>query len=175
VYGASVLLEALQILRDGGTKEVFFIGSLYARDLPIGTLVTPSKAIDQAGIVLLDDPRAVEIRAGASEVRRLRSALNEANLRYREMEVVSVPAVLHDIAHIREFLSERTEAGVEMEVSTFYHFARKLELQAYALLYVSDNENYDVISEAEVVQRAKRRGMRQATRVAVKLLGGDRA
>ncbi len=175
VYGASVMLETLQILRDGGTREAFFIGSVYARDLPVGTLVIPSKAIDQAGVVLLDNPNVTEIRADASEVKWLRSALHEANLQYREMEVVSVPAVLHGIARIRQLLAERTEAGVEMEVSTFYHFARKLKLRATALLYVSDNETHDLISDAEVVQHARRRGMRQATRVAVNFLGGHPA
>ncbi len=172
VYGAAVTLEVLRLLQDGGTREAFFVGSMYARDLPVGTLVLPTKAIDQAGVVALDDPRETGVPASPTALDRLRKALKRANLSYEEREVVSVPSVLHDIGRVNDLLDEKGGTGVEMEVSTFYYFARKLGLRGYALLYVSDNDTHDVISRADIVRRAKRQGMREATQVAARILGG---
>ncbi len=170
VYGASITLEVLRLLEDGRAEEVVFVGSVYVPDLPVGTLVVPRAAVDQAGIASLDAPGVTTISADPTAVSRLRKALHEAGLLYVEREVVSVPSVLHAIPRVNEVLAKRRGSGVEMEVSTLYHFAPKLGLRAYALLYVSDNEERDIISRAEDVRKARRWGMREAVRVAQKVL-----
>lgn len=63
VYGAVMTLEVIRLLKDGGVKRVFFIGSLGGKELPVGTLVLPKKVVDKTGFVALDSPnkQVVEI------------------------------------------------------------------------------------------------------------------
>ncbi|MEM3390082.1 MAG: hypothetical protein QW491_11830 [Thermoproteota archaeon] len=56
VYGAAVTLEVIRLLKDGGVKRVFFIGSLGCKELPVGTLVLPTKIVDKTGFVAADIP-----------------------------------------------------------------------------------------------------------------------
>jgi hypothetical protein len=63
-YGAAMTLEIIRLLKDGGVKKVFFIGSLGGKELPVGTLVLPTKVVDKTGFVAADSPnkRIVEQR-----------------------------------------------------------------------------------------------------------------
>lgn len=51
VYGASMILEIIQLLKEGETKRVFLIGSLGGKDLPVGTLVLPQKQSIRQGLL----------------------------------------------------------------------------------------------------------------------------
>ncbi len=63
--------------------------------------------------------------------------------------------------------------GVEMEVSTFYHFSKRLGLWSYALLYVSDNPRYRVISKAREVRAARMKALKMMTGVALNIPAND--
>jgi len=172
VYGGAVTLEVLNVLKDGGTETVFFIGSMYAKRLPVGALVIPVLVTDYAGLVRVDTPRKVIVKPDGDSIDAVRSALEASELPYEEAKVASVPCVLHDVARVRKLVADGKDiAGVEMEVSTFYHFSRKLGLRGHALLYVSDNPMYGVISGAKAVWRARKESLQTATRVALKVLG----
>jgi len=171
VYGASMMLEVLHHIRDGGVKRVFFIGSMFAKKLPVGTLVLPTEALDKAGIVSIDSPGNTMPQAGRDSLRETSLSLKRHNLLFKEARIVSVPCVIHGIESIHEFVRKRDDiAGVEMELSTYFHFSRKLRLRSYALIYVSDNQRYDVISSARAVREVRRKALKYITKVAQELL-----
>jgi len=171
VYGGSVTLELLRLLKDGDVKRVFFVGSLGAKDLPIGTIVMPSKVIDRAGPVLVDTHPNEIVRPDNGSLARLRRALQSLGISHVEGTIASVPCVLHNIPKVKKFIEQdSTILGVELETSTFYHYSRKDGFENYALLYVSDNEQHSVISRAKNVREARRNALRSITNVALELL-----
>lgn len=173
VYGGSIVLELLQLLKDGGCTRAFFIGSMYAKDLPIGRLVIPVQVVDMAGPPTIDDSRKDVIELD-SEIRSgIKKAMDKKGLAYGEHKIVSVPAVLHGIDHVNKLVAEGKDiAGVEMETSTFIHFSSKLGLKGYPLLHVSDNEKRGLISKARMVWKARKRALRASTDIALEVLDG---
>lgn len=171
VYGGSMTLELLRLLRDGGVKRVCFVGSLGAKDLPIGRIVLPSKVIDRAGPVLADDPSSEIITPDEGSLTRLRRALQDLRISHVEGTITSVPCVLHNIPGVKRFVEQDPAIlGVELEISTFYYYSKKDGLENYALLYVSDNEKHSIISRAKNVREARRNALRSITNVALELL-----
>jgi len=171
VYGAALTLEVLHLLKDGGVKKVFFIGSLFAKNVPVGTPVLPVKVVDKAGIVLMDDQTKDEVELNKTPATRIRSAFNHADQPYVEAKIASVPCVLHAINSVKQFLRNNTDVvGVELETSTFLHFSKKLHMTSYAVLYVSDTEHVSLISGAKTVRKARRKALREITKIAFELL-----
>ena len=171
VYGGSIALEVLQLLREGGCTRAFFIGSMYAKDLPIGRLVIPALVVDMAGPPTIDDSRKRVIKLDPDIRSRIRENLEAREMAYVECKIVSVPAVLHGIDHVLKLVAEdESIGGVEMETSTFNHFSSKLGLKGYPLLHVSDNEKYGVICRAKSVWDARRRALRESTDIALEVL-----
>ncbi len=179
VYGAATTFEIIQLLKDGGCKKVFFIGSLGGKDLPVGTLVLPTKVIDKTGFVWVDEPDKQIVEPEGRSLERLRKVLKDMGQDYVEGTIVSVPCVLHNIDHVRKFVEEEADViGVELETSTFLHYTQKEGLESYALLYISDNKKHDIISKAKSVQEARKKSLRNITEVAMRVLnpsgGGQR-
>jgi len=171
VYGASMILEIVQLLKEGETKRVFFIGSLGGKDLPVGTLILPTKIVDKTGFVSLDTPGKLIAEPEEHHVNRLREILKSQGQAYEEGEIASVPCVLHGIELIKDFVEQDPRIlGVECEMSTFFHYARKASLESYALLYVSDNRKHDVISGSKGLWEARRRALTTITRIATEVL-----
>jgi len=171
VYGGSMTLELLRLLRDGGVKRVFFVGSLGAKDLPIGTIVLPSKVIDRAGPVLVDDPSNEIVEPDGNCFRRLREALHDLGVDHVDGTITSVPCVLHNLPEVKRLVEQDpTVLGVELEMSTFYYYSKRDGLENYALLYVSDNEQHSIISRAKNVREARRNALRTITCVALELM-----
>lgn len=171
VYGASMTLEVLHLLKDGGVRKVFFIGSMFAKRIPIGKLVLPTEIVDKAGIVLVHDPARSVVAPSRSSLKSLKSGLKRLNQPFEEAKIVSVPCVLHGIKSVAEFIENNESIeGVELEASTFLHFSKKLHMTSYAILYVSDNKRVDVISSAKIVRETRRKALRNITKVALDLL-----
>jgi purine-nucleoside phosphorylase len=171
VYGAAMLLEMLYLLNDGGVKSVFFVGSAGAKSLDVGTIVLPTEVVDRAGVVQVDTRGSDVVTPPRTESESIEEALVGMGWGYAKTKVVSVPAVLHGIGHVTEYVRSREDAEiVEMELSTFYHFAKKIGLKAYALTYVSDNKKHSIASEEKSVQLARRKALLRITKVAQAVL-----
>ena len=81
---------------------------------------------------------------------------------------MSVPCVLHEIKHLRKMFEDRDDIlGVEMELASYIYYARKLGIKAFALLYISDNKYYDVISRREEAVKARKRALNTITKIAL--------
>ncbi len=157
VYGGVATMELLQCLKDGGARTVVFVGSMGAKKLPIGTIVLPAAVVDRAGIVSLDDPNHSITHADPVAVKTMRLVLKANGIRYEEATIVSVPSVLHGVESILSFVKGRHDvAGVELELSTLYHFAKKLGIRAYALVYVYDNAQHSIIDRPESLEKVRR-------------------
>lgn len=136
VYGAAMILEVIQLLKEGGAKKIFLIDALGGKDLPIGTLVLPTRIFDETGFVSADEPNKKIVKPQEESIKRMKKVLNNLGQAYIEGEIVSVPCVLHNINHIKRSVEENTNIiGVELDTSTFYHYTVKENLESYALLY----------------------------------------
>jgi purine-nucleoside phosphorylase len=174
LLGAASTIELLQCLKDGGTKDVVFVGSMGAKSLPIGTIVLPTAVIDKAGIVSLDEPARFTISADSRSLTVLRRLLRANRVQHVEATIVSVPSVFHGMQSITTFVRERPEVdGVEMELSTLYHFASKLGISAYAIVYVYDNMKHDIMHRSKLVDETRRRAFQTTQRIALKVLQTD--
>jgi purine-nucleoside phosphorylase len=171
VYGAAMMLEVLNLLSDGGVKSVFFVGSAGARSLDVGTIVVPTEVVDRAGVVQVATSGKDVVRPPEAESESVEKALMEKSWGFAKRRVVSVPAVLHGIDHIMNYMQAREDSEIhEMELSTFYHFAKKIGLHAYALIYVSDNEKHSIASAEMKTSLARREALLRITKIAQSVL-----
>ena len=171
IYGAAMMLETVQLLREGGVESMFMTGSMYAKKLPVGAIVIPTEIEDRAGIVGIDNPSAVHATPDEKMLVAMREELANRKISYTEGRVSSVPAVLHGIQHVDEHIKHSTEIiGQEMEGSTFLHFTRKHGLKAAALFYVSDNDRHSIISGMKGVVEARRAALKATADVAAAVL-----
>jgi len=171
LLGAASTLELLRCLKDGGTKDVVFIGSMGAKSLSIGTIVLPIAVIDKAGVVYLDEPAKSTIKANPRSLALLRRVLRANRVEYVEATIVSVPSVFHGVQSITTFVRERREVdGVEMELSTLFHFASKLGIKTYAIVYVYDNTKHDIMHRSKSVDKARRQAFQTTQRIALEVL-----
>jgi purine-nucleoside phosphorylase len=150
---------------------MFLVGSMYAKRLPVGAIVLPTQVDDMAGVVKIDDPDAGPATPDEQILEQVRSELRGRGVEFTEGRTFSTPAVLHGIEHVSEAVRRDHEViGVEMETSTFLHFARKHGVKAGALLYVSDNDRHSIISKGKNLRAARLDGLRIASSVAVSVL-----
>ncbi len=164
-------LELIHLLKDGEAKKVFFIGSMGGKDLPIGTLVVPTEVVDKAGLVMVYDPSKQIIKADRNSLKRLITVLNRLGQDHVEGKIVSVPCALHKISHVKDFIKQDVDVlGVELETSTFTFYSQKEGLENYVLLYVSDNRDYDIISQAKTVKEARKKALKTITHIALETL-----
>jgi purine-nucleoside phosphorylase len=171
VYGASMILEIVQLLKEGNVKRVFFIGSLGGKELPVGTLVLPTRVVDKTGFVAIDSSGKQIVQPDEYRLKRLRRALDDSGEVYVEGEIVSVPCVLHNIEHLRSFVEqEEGIIGVECETSTYYHYTQKEKLESYGLLYISDNKKHDIISGGKNLRNVRRKSLRKITCIATRIM-----
>jgi purine-nucleoside phosphorylase len=171
VYGASMILEIIQLLKEGGTAKVFLIGSMGGKDLPIGTLVLPGRVIDKTGIVSADKPHKKTVEPQKLTLGRIKQTLRTLNKPYVEGTIASVPCVLHNIQHIKDYIEKNPRIlGMECETSAFYHYSAKQSLESYALLYVSDNRKHDIISGGTNLWKARKKALQTITTVATEVL-----
>ena len=171
IYGAAMMLETVQCLRDGGVETIEMVGSMGARRLPVGSIVIPTSAVDRAGVVSVDDPEAAPASPDQMMLELTRKELRSRNLPFTEGKILSVPAVLHGIEHLEASLKRADDiVGHEMEASTLLHFARKHGIRAGALLYVSDNDRHSIIAGSSSVVEARRWALGKCASVAVNVL-----
>ena len=170
IYGAAMMLETIQCLRDGGVRSCYMVGSMGARNLPVGTIVLPTSIEDQAGVVCIDDHSAASTPDDAM-LRLTVDRLKSMHLAYAAGRTVSVPAVLHGIQQVNDYIRRDTRLiGHEMEGSTFLHFARKHGIRAGALFWVSDNDRHSIIAGARGLQEARREATLSIAKVAVDVM-----
>lgn len=164
-------LELLHLLKDGNVKKVFFIGSLGGKDLPIGTIIIPTKVVDKAGLVSVDNLHKQIVEPEENSLEKLKEVLCNLGTNYVEGKIASVPCVLHNINHIKELIEQESSIlGVDIETSTFHYYSQKESFENYALLYISDNKKHDIISQAQNVQEARKNALKTITRVAIEIL-----
>ena len=166
-----MVLEVVQLLKEGNAKKVFFLGSLGGKELPVGTLVLPTRIVDKVGIVAIDNPSKQIVQPDEYRLEEVRRALDSSGEVYVEGEIVSVPCVLHKIEHVSGFV-ERDDniLGMECETSTYFHYTQKETLESYGLLYVSDNRKHDVITGGKDLRNARRKSLRKITEIATKVM-----
>ena len=168
VYGGAFMMEALHILRDGGVRNTFFIGSAGGKYLPIGTIILPIEVIERSGPVIIDNTEVESIKCSREIVDFLAKKMNEMGINYTKGKIMSVPCVLHEIKHLRKMFEDRDDIlGVEMELASYIYYARKLGIKAFALIYISDNKYYDVISRREEAVKARKRALNTITKIAL--------
>ena len=169
IYGGAMMLETLQILRDGRARKVFFIGSAGGKEQEIGTIIIPERVLDYAGIVQLIKNKR-EISQEKKRVKEIERELRRINHPYEKGVVISVPAVLHDEKElIKKFESDSSIRAVELELSTFIYFSKKW-FKSYAAIYISDNQEKHLLEEERAITRKRLKAIRILGRIATRLL-----
>lgn len=143
VYGAATMLEIIRLLEDGGVKYIGFIGSAFSKKDPVGQQLLIKTIFDQAGIALLDGVKRIERQERLVEMQR--EIFVKENVPYSEVNLVSVPAVMHGIDSVNEFIARDEVDALEMELSTFFHFTQQSGIDTFAFVYVSDNPTNPVL------------------------------
>jgi purine-nucleoside phosphorylase len=160
VYGASVTLEVLKILKEGSVENVLFIGSMFSKNCDIGQYLLIREVIDRTGLVSLASGSSDAVQVNPKFRQRLETYFQENNIRYETAKIMSVPCVLHGIEHIQlELKEDDTIEGVEMELSTFYHFGQQMGLNLYSFLYVSDNPTHHMMTTNIPVRELRKERM----------------
>ncbi|MDG6991416.1 MAG: hypothetical protein JRM99_08390 [Nitrososphaerota archaeon] len=153
-------------------ESVFFLGSMGSETLEIGQVVLPYEVDDRAGIVAIDSPHHPVVEVDAESIDSIERVLKDSGISFVKGKTASVPAVLHSIKSIKDYISRRKDIlGVELELSTFHHFGRKLGLRTYGLLYVWDNPKHDILSGPLEVWRTRMRTLDLITQTALAVLG----
>jgi purine-nucleoside phosphorylase len=147
VYGGAVTLEVLRILKEGGVENVLFIGSMFSKNLDIGQFTVITEVLDRAGLVQIDTGKNTTVSVKEEYIQHLEQFYQYHKIDYHKARIMSVPCVLHGIEHLhQELSSDDTLEGVEMELSTLYHFGQKLDLSIYSFLYISDNSDHHMMT-----------------------------
>lgn len=147
VYGASITLEILQILKEGGVENVLFIGSMFSKNYDIGEYLLITEVIDRTGLVHVDTNGESNVMVNPVFIDQLSKFYHKQSTNFQKAKIMSVPCVLHGIESIHKELGDDDSLeGVEMELSTFYHFGQKLGLNLYSFLYVSDNPSHHMMT-----------------------------
>jgi len=166
VYGAATTLEVIRILQDGGVKNIGFIGSAFSKKGKIGEQLLITKVFDQAGVTRMDGVNI--ITRDEEHIKVQQDFLEERRVAYTKATIASVPCVMHNIDNVRDFVGSEQVDGVEMELSTFFHFTEKANMYPVANIYVSDNPAYPVLDDDK--NQLRENGMILSSQLAIDLL-----
>ena len=171
VYGGAPTLELVHLLQDAHCKKILFVGSCYGtKPMPIGTFILPEKVIDRAGLVLLDDPAHKNCTPNPQILREIENCLQKRKYKYYKGTTAAVPCVIHNIPHVSEFVKQSNILGVEMELSTLYHFAHKANIKTGGLVYVSDSPAVHILENTKKIKQAKIDALGSAVEIAKEVL-----
>ena len=145
LYGAPILCDLVTVLKDGGVKEVIFLGYAFGivDDMHIGDCVVPSivQSLDGvtarigAGTHCMPD---TDLTATISEV------LQQSGVPFRSGKSVSVPATFW---HGDESAIEADVIALEMEFAAFCHCARITGIKAAGLFEISDTKRQGLLDK----------------------------
>jgi nucleoside phosphorylase len=145
VYGAPQVADLLFALKDGNVRSVVFLGAAYGLDpeLRVGDCVIPTKTrcLDGFSAVLGADRY---VRPDRSLSDRLRRAMRDTGLRFREGTTVSVPSTFFHADHSR---FDPDTLALEIELASFFHVAALTGLRAAAALVISDVKGHSLLDD----------------------------
>jgi uridine phosphorylase len=148
LYGAPIVCDLLGVLKDGGVKEVIFLGAAgaLADHLSVGDYVLPAeiRCLDGVATALGAELYA---RPDGPLRARLGRALADVGEEYVEGPTVSVPAVLW---HGDRRRRAPEAIAVEIELAAFCHCAERLDLPAAGLLVISDTADHTLRDNQDI-------------------------
>jgi len=148
LYGAPVVADFLNVLKDGGTEEVIFLGLAQGKgkDIQVGDYVIPTQTQCCDGIAKtlgsedLTEPDLVLVD-------KVSEAMKSANLEFTAGLTVSVPATFW---HGDESKHASDVIALECEFATFCHCSKELGLSAAGLFVISDTEERDLLDDSRL-------------------------
>lgn len=148
-YGAPLVSDLSFILKDGGVREIIFIGTAFgiADYLRVGDYVIPTKV--QALEGLLKVLFEVDYSYPDSELRdKVEQSLITTEERYSTGKTVSVPCTF---AHPDKSKYDEDVIGLEMELSSILHFSKQLGIQCAGILVISDTKDHGLLDDQTLV------------------------
>ncbi|MCY3411583.1 MAG: hypothetical protein INQ03_08140 [Candidatus Heimdallarchaeota archaeon] len=169
IFGGSLTLDMLQLMKKVGVERAIFVGLMYSKYLDVGTQVLVKDVYDRAGIMTLDSDSDL-VSQKEERIERQRLAYEHMQIPVKYATIVSVPAVFHNIPSVMKFIENDYIEGLELEMSTFYYFALKIGLEAYAFQVVSDNPQHSLLNREKTLRELRIEGRNLAGRVALKMI-----
>ncbi len=136
LYGAPVVADFLNVLHDGGTEEVIFLGLAHgkAKGMQVGDYVIPIKTQCCDGVTkILGSENFTE--PDFTLVDKITNAMRKANLEFTSGTSVSVPATFW---HGDESKHAPDVIALECEFATFCYCSKKLNLSSAGVFVISD-------------------------------------
>jgi len=151
VYGGSVTADISFVLKDGGVREIIFIGTAFgiSENLKVGDYVIPNgvQALEGLLKVIYD----VDYSYPDPEFReRIERTFTKSNESYLEGKTVSVPCTF---AHPDKSKYDKDVVGLEMELSSIFHFSKKLGMKCAGILVVSDTKDHGLLDDRTLVDK----------------------
>jgi len=162
VYGAPAMVDVLAEMHDGGCRTVLFIGYAYGgfkQNLPLGTVVLPSRAYHFEGIYHPIEPDRKYAEPDAELYKKVEEVFNKNNLVYVIGRDISVPAVKFQLPHANEEYEKIDPTTVEMELASCLSRAHDMGIRAVGILVISDNRDSAISDETKRVQRHKAKSL----------------
>lgn len=150
-YGASLISDLSFILKDGGVREIIFIGTAFgiADDLKVGDYIIPNKVQALEGVlkVLFEaDYSYPDPEFGM----KIEHSFGAAGERYFHGKTVSVPCTF---AHPDKSKYDKDVIGLEMELSSILHFSKRLGILCAGVLVISDTKDHGLLDDRTIVDK----------------------
>ncbi|MEN6462254.1 MAG: hypothetical protein ABFC94_12905 [Syntrophomonas sp.] len=151
VYGAAMVADLIFLLKDGGVKEIVFIGAAYGmeKQIAVGDFILPSRIQCLDGVAsTLDNNEFSYPDAGLRTWVGKLFIENEISI--WQGDTVSVPTTFY---HPSSDKYDREVIALEMELASLCHYAFKTGIKACGVLVVSDTENHSLLADHELTNR----------------------
>jgi len=152
VYGAAAAIDVLAQMRDGGCRNVLFLGYAYGfGDLRVGDIVAPHEAYHFDGVYQALG-RDIGMRTRPDKELRLKliQTLDSEGIEFHRGKHVSVPAVSLQPSHSNLRYERIHPATLEMELASVYTRSREIGMRSAGVLVVSDTRNDNLGSEENI-------------------------
>lgn len=168
IYGAPFTLDILRILNESRCKNIIALGLCGTKkDIPIATIIVPSKVRCMDGITNIANPRIDFTYPNKALLDKIKQILKEKEIKFYRGQIISVPSVLHEIPFIERESKNQRYLASECELSTFLYFAKKTGMDAAAILVVRDNSRLTLHDHP----KKKYLGIIKGAKVAAEALG----
>jgi hypothetical protein len=148
-YGASLISDLSFILKDGGVREIIFIGTAFGitGDLKVGDYVIPNEVQALEGVLKVIF-EADYSYPNSESMMKIEHSFELAEERYIQGKTVSVPCTF---AHPDESKYDNDVIGLEMELSSILYFSNQLGIQCAGVLVISDTKDHGLLDDRTIV------------------------
>lgn len=136
VYGAPMVADLIALLKDGGCKEIIFIGYAWGNNLPIGSLILPSRIYSGERLLPIQNHTLIPDLKILSLIKR---KLVREQHKFIEAKSLSVPSVFYQTKFNEQQIMKYKIDVVDMELSSIIFFSKNMRIHSAGILIINEN------------------------------------